>query len=110
MIPKMLPYGQEGLAEIKKFLEENRHEGYTLSLYNILEECAAEIDCSFDEIFQIICYAVDAEHDFPAWIGVNELSESYVVGLNFTRGRIQTPAVYKAENGKLKRLYFGNEA
>lgn len=41
------------------------------------------------------------QNDFPAWIGVNELSDSYVVGLNFTRGHLHTPSVCKWKGGKL---------
>ncbi len=36
------------------------------------------------------------------FIGENPLTESYVVGMALTRGRIQTPGVYRAENGKLR--------
>ncbi len=57
-----------------------------------------------------ISAAVDLEHDFPSWIGVNELSESYVVGLRFTRGNLETPGLYEFKNGRFKRLHFGNEA
>ena len=102
---KRLTYGQKGLAEIKAFLVENRRPGYTLSFYDILAEQTAEIDCSFEEMFPIICAVVDTEHDYPSWIGMNENTDSYVVGLKFTRGCLETPAIYKAEDGKLRKVF-----
>ena len=110
MAHKKLTYGPEGLAEIGEFLVENRHEGYTLSLYNMMEECTAEIACSKEDMLAAIGAAVDLEHDFPSWIGVNEMTESYVVGLNFTRGNLETPGLYEFKGGRFKRLHFGNEA
>ena len=60
-----------------------------------------EVICDFDSMMDVIFYVVNVEHDFPAWIGVNELSDSYVVGLNFTRGHLHTPSVCKWKGGKL---------
>ena len=110
MIQKKLPYGPEGLAEIKQILNENRNDSYSLSLYDILTDKVARIECPFEEMLQIICFAIDMEHDYPDWIGIDETSKSYIVGLRFTRGRLETPAVYKTEDGKLKRIHFDNEA
>lgn len=110
MKPIKLTYGNEGLNEIKSFLKENFHQDYTLSLYNILEESTAEIVCPFEEMLAAIATAVNVERDFPAWIGVNELSESYVVGMNFTRGRLETPGVYEFKDGRFQKVHFGNEA
>lgn len=110
MTPKTLTYGNEGFLEIEQFLSKNRRDDYTLSIYNILEGCTMEIDCPFEEMLQAITTVTNIEHDFPAWIGINELSESYVVGLNFTRGSLETPGVYKFEDGKFKKIHSGIEA
>ena len=110
MLPKKLKYGNEGFREIEAFLNENKREGYTLSLYNIFEESTAEIICPFEEMLSAIMTATNLEHDFPAWIGINEMSDSYVVGLNFTRGNLETPGIYEYKNGRFLRKHFGNEA
>ena len=110
MLPMKLTYGNEALSKIERFPHDNFHEGYTLSLYNILEESTAEIVCPFEEMLQVITTVVNIEHDFPAWIGVNELSESYVVGMNFTRGRLETPGIYEFKDGRFYKAHFGNEA
>jgi hypothetical protein len=38
------------------------------------------------------------------------MTESYVVGLNFTRGNLETPGLYEFKGSRFKRLHFGNEA
>jgi hypothetical protein len=97
-----LSNGNQGLAEIKNFLEDNYDSDYTLSIYDLLSEESVDIECSFDDIFSCIALIVNMEHDFPEWIGKNELAESFVVGMNFTRGTIKTLALYKYSDGKLE--------
>lgn len=99
-----LIYGFEGLSEIHDFLRAEKREGYSLSLYNEMDETAAKVACSFDDIEDVIDYVFNLEHDFPDWIGINELSNSYAVGLNFTRGRIKTPGVYRWNGSALERV------
>ena len=42
------------------------------------------------------------EHAFPiSFIGENQMTVSYVVGMTCTRGALNIPGMYKAENGKL---------
>ncbi len=101
MEKKDLTYGNEGFKEVKVFLEENYHKGFTLSLYNLMDHSTAEIICSANEMIKVIMLASSMEHDFPAWIGINELTESYVVGMNFTRGRLKTFSVYEYIDGQL---------
>ena len=36
-----------------------------------------------------------------SFIGENQMTESYVVGMPCTRGALNIPGMYKAENGKL---------
>lgn len=52
-------------------------------------------------MLDVIMYVTNVEHDFPAWIGVNELSDSYVVGIDFTRGHLHTPLVCEWKEGRL---------
>ena len=101
MKPIQLTYGVESTQEISDFLKKNYQKDYTLSIYNILEQSTIEVICDFDSMLDVILYVVGIEHDFPAWIGVNELSDSYVVGLRFTRGRLHTPSICEWKNGEL---------
>ncbi len=94
-IQETLTYGNEGFKEIRKFLERNYHQDYTLSIYDTLGQDAVEVICDYDSMVDVIVYVSNAEHDFPEWIGVNDLSESYVVGMSFTRGNIKTSSVYE---------------
>ena len=42
------------------------------------------------------------EYAFPmSFIGENQMTGSYVVGMTCTRGALNIPGMYKAENGKL---------
>lgn len=100
-----LTYGVEGFKEIEAYLRQFKQEGYTLSIFDIMKQSTAEIECSFDDMLKVIELVSSIEHDFPAWIGTNDLSESYVVGMNFTRGKIETPAAYKFEDNKLTKKY-----
>ena len=104
MTPIKLTYGVEGFKEIKKFLNDNYNEEYTLSIYDIAASSTAEIMCDFNEMLDVIMLVSNVEHDFQAWIGVNELSDSYVVGLRFTRRNIETPAVYRFKDNTLKKI------
>lgn len=93
----------DGFDIIGKFLSRYPHENYSLSFYNVLTSATTEIDCSFEEMEKIICFVCNTEHSLVHFIGANPMSESYVVGIDFTRGRIEN-APYKAENGKLVRI------
>lgn len=98
---KKLTYGTEGYKEIEEFLNESAHKDYSLSIFDTLSNCTMEIICPFEEMLSAIVFISSTEHDFPEWIGANDLSESYVVGMKFTRGVFHTPGYYKCENGKL---------
>lgn len=101
MLPVELTYGNVGFKEIKEFLEQNYHKDYTLSIYNNCEQATVEVICAFEEMLDVIMYVTNVEHDFPAWIGVNELSDSYVVGMDFTRGHLHTPSICEWKEGRL---------
>ena len=101
MEPVKLTYGNEGFEEIRKFLKDNHNKEYTLSIYDNQEQATIEVICDFDSMVNVIAYVSNVEHDFPEWIAVNELSDSYVVGMNFTRGTLKTPSVYEWKDNKL---------
>ncbi len=98
-----LSYGQKSFEEIKKYLEKNYNESYTLAIYDMLEEETAEIECSKDEILPAIMLVTDMEHSFPEWIGINELTDTVVVGMKFTRGHLQTNCSYKYKDRQFIR-------
>lgn len=53
----------------------------------------------------IAAYIYNLEHAYPmTFIGENPVTESYVIGMRCTRGRINIPSTWKAENGKLVNL------
>lgn len=96
-----------GRSLLDKFISEHPHDGWTLSIYNTLSETTAEIDCQVEEISQIAAFVYNLEHAFPmTFIGENPVSESYVVGMCCTRGRLDFPGIYRAEGGKLKPVAF----
>ncbi len=95
-----LSNGPKSFDEIKNYLLKNYKKGYTLSLYDMNEEEAAEIECAKEDILSAIMLATDMEHDFPEWIGINELTNSIVVGMNFTRGNLKTSCFYKYNERK----------
>lgn len=101
MLPVQLTYGNEGFKEIQEFLKQNYHKDYTLSIYNNCEQTTVEIICTYEDMLDVIIYVANVEHDFPDWIGVNELSDSYVVGMNFTRGHLHTPSVCEWNGSRL---------
>ena len=91
-----------GYTRVKEFIERYPHKNWSLSIYNLLDESMAEIDCPFEEIPKITSFIYNLEHAYPmTFIGENPVSGSYVIGMTLTRGRIQTPGIYRAENGKL---------
>lgn len=101
MLPVQLTYGNESFKEIQDFLKQNYHKDYTLSIYNSCEQATVEVICAYEEMLDVIMYVTNVEHDFPAWIGVNELSDSYVVGIDFTRGHLHTPSICEWKEGRL---------
>lgn len=101
MLPVQLTYGNDGFKEIQEFLKQNYRKNYTLSIYNNCEHATVEVICAYEDMLDVIIYVTNVEHDFPAWIGENELSDSYVVGMNFTRGHLHTPSICEWKDGRL---------
>lgn len=94
-----------GRSLLDKFISEHPHNGWTLLIYNTLSETTAEINCPVEEIPQITAFVYNLEHASPmTFIGENPVSKSYIVGMCCTRGRLDFPGLYHAEDGKLRPL------
>jgi hypothetical protein len=100
-----LTYGPDAFSEIRNFLEENHFRGFTLSVFDVLSDDTVEVECDFDEIVSAIAYISNVEHDFPNWIGVNLLSQSYVVGLAFGKGCIPTHAIFNYKTKTVRKIF-----
>lgn len=88
---------------IKNFIEENKKENYTLSVYDSIEGKTMEIKCKVSDILQIVQTISNAEHSLINSIGTNSVTECYVVGMDFTRG-VCKPGMYEYENGKIIKI------
>lgn len=105
MVHKELTYGNIGFKEIREFLKENLKENYNLTIYDIMSQSILEVICPFNEIVDAIMRITNIEHDFPAWITLDdELTNSYMVGMNFIKGHLDVPAKYVYINGKLQKI------
>lgn len=91
-----------GKSTVDAFVQKYSHEGWTLSIYDELSKSTIEIDCELADISTFASYIYNLEHAAPmTFIGENPLTESYVVGMTCTRGRIDIPGEYKVQDGKL---------
>lgn len=94
-----------GVDELmQKFIEKHKHSDFSLSIFDSMTNQTIEIDCSLDEMPAIVDYVYHLEKGTPlTFIGVNSMSDSYVVGMTISRGRIDF-GCYKVENGNLVKL------
>lgn len=93
-----------GKSLMEKFIRQYRNEGYTLSIYDDITKNTIEIDASIIEIPEIVSNIYRAEHATPMnFIGINSLTDSYVVGMTLTKGHIDF-GHYKYINGNLKKM------
>lgn len=95
--------GIEVLNLIPEFLKKYQHDGYSLSIFDTITNWSGVevLNVPFEEIDKIIDFIYHTEHAEPIdWIGVNSLSESYVVAMPLTCGHIN--GYYCVEDGKLK--------
>lgn len=91
-----------GFSILKEFIEENHHEDWSLSIYDVIKNATAEIDCKTDEIPQIVSFIYCSEHANPLlFVAENPLTECYVVGMRCTMGKLKIPGIYIAKDGKL---------
>ncbi len=89
---------------VQKFIEKHKHTDYSLSIFDSQTNQTIEIDCGIDEMSIIVDYVYHLEKGTPlTFIGLNSMSDSYVVGMTISQGRIDFGS-YKAENGKLVKL------
>lgn len=94
-----------GKSIVDAFIQKYFHKGWTLSIYDELSQSTIEVDCELPDMSTIVSYIYNLEHAAPmTFIGENPMTESYVVGMNCTRGRIDIPGAYKAQDGKLIAL------
>ncbi|MDE5769992.1 MAG: hypothetical protein K2H82_11470, partial [Oscillospiraceae bacterium] len=76
-------------------------DDYTLSIYDTRTSKTIEITCDISEMPKIVEYIYHTEKGTPlTFVAVNSFSESYVVGMSISRGRIEF-GHYIAEDGKL---------
>lgn len=97
-----LTYGNEGFKEISDFLKDNCHKDYSLSIFDINQSSTIDIECDFVDMVTVISFVSSIEHDFPAWIDIDELSNSYIVGLEFTRGSLSSGSYIWKNNTLMK--------
>ena len=91
-----------GFSVVEKFVSFHRHDGWSLVIHDLVTNGTAEIICPVAEMPRIVSYVYNLEHaSVITFIGENPVTDSYVVGMPCTRGRIRVHSVYKAENGKL---------
>lgn len=92
----------EDISDVmREFLTEFPRTGYTLSIFDTNTSRTIEIMCAEGDFIQIAEYIYCTENAAPmAFIGVNDLSESYVIGMSCSRGRIPF-GMYRTDNGKL---------
>lgn len=93
-----------GKSLMEKFIKQYKNEGYTLSIYDDITKNTIEIDASIIEIPEIASKIYRAEHATPMnFIGINSLTDSYIVGMTLTKGHIDF-GYYKYINGNLKKI------
>lgn len=101
-----LPITGEILDLMEKFLKKYKHDDYNLSIVDtFMTGSVIKIITPLSEIPEIINGVYYAEKAMPLkFIAVDSKNKSYVVGMPLTRGRLQCPGYYRAENGTLKLL------
>lgn len=93
-----------GNSLMRAFISTNKQQNYSLSILDCLTEKTIEIDCETDKMPQIVAYIYNLENATPlSFITVNSLTESYIVGMNLTKGIISS-GHYKDVNGRLVKL------
>lgn len=93
-----------GISITKDFIDKNKYEDYTLSIYDELTKKTIEIDANINEMPIIISNIYRTEHATPmTFIGVNTLTKSYVVGMTLAKGHIDFGS-YNYIDGKLNKI------
>lgn len=89
---------------IDAFIKENYKESFTLSICDEITCKTMEISCKPEEIQKIIEIVSNVEHSLIDWIGINSISESYVVGMTLARG-VFTPGFYCFFNDRIQKRW-----
>ena len=91
-----------GISElVEQFINENYHDDFSLSIYDDGTGKTIEIECRISEMPQLVSRIYHIEHGTPiSFIGVNSLTNCYVVGMTISKGRIPF-GNYRVENGEL---------
>ena len=91
-----------GYSLVGRFIKEYWHDGWNLSVFDAITRKTIEIDCDLLEMPDVVAHIYNLEHAYPMiFIGENPITESYVVGMYCTRGRIRIPSLWEVKNGKL---------
>ncbi|MBD5464776.1 MAG: hypothetical protein HDR22_02985 [Lachnospiraceae bacterium] len=100
-----LTYSQSDFALVEKFIDENYYADYTISFYDAITgatlELANKVSEIKDNIAELVCKLSCIEHTFVHFVGINSLSESYVISIDFSRGNFRLPCTCKWENGRI---------
>ena len=93
-----------GISIAEEFIDKNKHEDYTLSVYDETTKNTIEVEANINEMPVIISDIYRIEHATPmTFIGVNKLTKSYVVGMTLAKGHIEF-GNYKYIDGKLNKI------
>lgn len=76
------------LRMVKEFLDTYSNDNFTLSIFDGLTSDTVEITCEPEDRMTVIKIVSDLEHSFIDFIATNSLTNSYVVGMKFTRGTL----------------------
>ncbi len=104
IFPEPTPYG---IFLVKQFVKEHYNESYkALSIYDTISGSSLKISnplgAIIDDITDIIGAIALIENSFVRFIGIDEESKEFVVGMTFATHRLDSPCVYyKWGNGKL---------
>ena len=94
-----------GYSLVDRFIKEHWHDGWSLSIFDIITQKTIEVECELLEMPDVVAYIYNLEHAYPmTFIGENPITESYVVGMRCARGRIRIPSLWVVKNGKLVSL------
>ncbi len=86
---------------VEDFIKQNYHKNYTLIILDTTSDNIVDIECSVEEIPEIVSFIYQLEHAMPiSFIAEDCDSESYVIGMNFKKRRI-IPGIYWFEDGAL---------
>lgn len=93
-----------GKGIMKQFIEQYKYDEYTLSIYDEATNNTIEIEAGLNDMPKIVSDIYRIEHATPlSFIGINFLSDSYVVGMTLAKGHIEF-GCYKYIDGTLNKI------